>query len=115
MTAIRRIEITEPLWVRILLITGALTSVGVLLVLPLVTIFGEALSRGWAIYWNSISEFNSLSAIKLTLITAAIAVPLNLAFGISAAWAIGKFDFPGKKILMTLIDLPFTVSPLFPD
>jgi len=82
------------------------------LILPLVTVFQEALGEGFDAAWAVIREPDTLSAIRLTLITAAIAVPLNAAFGIAASWAISKFDFPGKGFLVTLIDLPFSVSPV---
>ena len=82
------------------------------LILPLVTVFQEALSAGLSSAWQAISEHDARSAIRLTLIAAAIAVPLNALFGISASWAIAKFDFRGKGLLVTLIDLPFSVSPV---
>jgi len=103
---------TEPWWVRAILITLAVVVLGVLLVLPLVTIFVEAFREGWAAYKEQIIAPETWSAIKLTLITALIAVPLNLVFGIAAAWAVTKFNFWGKSILVTLIDLPFSVSPV---
>jgi sulfate transport system permease protein len=84
----------------------------VFLFLPLVTVFTEALKKGFTFYLTAIQEPDALSAIKLTLIVAAIAVPLNLVFGVAAAWAIAKFDFNGKSLLITLIDLPFSVSPV---
>ncbi len=105
-------KVTESLPVRILLIAVSLIFLGVVLVVPLVTILGSALSEGLQAYWVSIAEPDALSAIWLTLIAAAIAVPCNLVFGVAASWAIAKFDFVGKKLLMTLIDLPFTVSPV---
>ena len=80
--------------------------------MPLVAVFAEALRKGWDAYLAAIVEPDALSAIKLTLLAAGIAVPLNLAFGVSAAWAIAKFDFRGKSLLVTLIDLPFSVSPV---
>jgi sulfate transport system permease protein len=81
-------------------------------VLPLLTVFGEAASRGLDAYLGSISEPNAVSALRLTLLAAAIAVPANLVFGLCAGWAIAKFQFPGKNLLTTLIDLPFAVSPV---
>lgn len=103
---------SEPLWVRLLLITIALTFLGLFLILPLATVFTEALSKGVGTYLNAFKEPDAWSAIRLTLAAAAIAVPLNLVFGVAAAWAIAKFDFHGKSILITLIDLPFSVSPV---
>lgn len=84
----------------------------IFLLLPLVTVFVEALSKGLEVYGAALTEPDAISAIKLTLLVAAISVPLNIAFGIAAAWAIAKFDFPGKSILITFIDLPFSVSPV---
>jgi len=103
---------TEPLWVRVLLITTALTFLALFLVIPLVAVFTEAFSRGADVYWAAITEPDAWHAIKLTLLAAAIAVPLNVIFGLSAAWAITKFQFRGKQALITLIDLPFAVSPV---
>jgi sulfate transport system permease protein len=84
----------------------------VFLLLPLVAVFAEALRKGWETYWTALVEPDALSAIKLTLLAAAIAVPLNLSFGVAAAWAIAKFEFRGKGLLTTFIDLPFSVSPV---
>lgn len=102
----------EPRGVRYLLTAIALLFVAVFLVLPLVAIGIEALRAGWGAYLSAITEADAVSAIKLTLIAAAISVPLNLVFGVCAAWAIAKFDFPGRNLLITLIDLPFAVSPV---
>ncbi|WP_443114045.1 sulfate ABC transporter permease subunit CysW [Herbaspirillum seropedicae] len=102
----------EPFWVRALLIGIALVFLTLFLFVPLVAVFYEALRKGWDVYVASITEADAWSAIKLTLITAAIAVPLNLVFGVAAAWAIAKFEFRGKNLLLTLIDLPFSVSPV---
>ncbi|WMW79943.1 sulfate ABC transporter permease subunit CysW [Undibacterium cyanobacteriorum] len=102
----------EPLWVRISLVTLALSFVVLFLFVPLAAVFTEALRKGWEVYLEAIREPDALSAIKLTLTAAAIAVPLNLVFGVAAAWAIAKFDFRGKNVLLTLIDLPFSVSPV---
>jgi sulfate/thiosulfate transport system permease protein len=107
-----RLPLSEPFAVRVALIVVALLFLAVCLVLPLIIVFVEALSAGLRAYLAAISEPYALSAIKLTLLTAAIAVPLNLAFGVAAAWAITKFRFPGKSFLITLIDLPFSVSPV---
>ena len=102
----------EPAWLKVTLIVVALTFFGLFLLLPLVTVFAEALRKGWTVYLAALVEPDALSAITLTLLVAAIAVPLNLVFGVAAAWAITKFDFPGKQLLTTLIDLPFSVSPV---
>ena len=102
----------EPAWVRRLLISLALAFMLLFLVLPLAAVFAEALRKGWEAYGQALREPDAWSAIRLTLITAAIAVPLNLVFGVAAAWAIAKFEFRGKAVLITLIDLPFSVSPV---
>ena len=102
----------EPLWVRAALIGIALAFLTLFLFVPLAAVFAEALRKGWDAYVAAIVEPDAISAIKLTLITAAIAVPLNLVFGVAAAWTIAKFEFRGKNILLTLIDLPFSVSPV---
>jgi sulfate/thiosulfate transport system permease protein len=98
--------------VRTALILGALAFIGFFLVLPLVAVFAEALAKGFATYGAALVEPDAISAIKLTLLVAAISVPLNVAFGLCAAWAIAKFDFRGRSVLVTLIDLPFSVSPV---
>ncbi|MDB5729790.1 MAG: cysW [Noviherbaspirillum sp.] len=103
---------SEPFWVRALLIGVALVFLTLFLFVPLVAVFTEAMKKGWSTYLTAISEPDAVAAIKLTLLTASIAVPLNLVFGVSAAWAIAKFEFRGKNILLTLIDLPFSVSPV---
>ena len=102
----------EPAWVRWLLISVALGWLGLFLFVPLAAIFTEALRKGLEVYWASLIDPDALSAIKLTLIATVIAVPANLVFGIAAAWAIAKFEFRGKQVLLTLIDLPFAVSPV---
>ncbi|NTV11650.1 MAG: sulfate ABC transporter permease subunit CysW [Zoogloea sp.] len=102
----------ERAWVRWLLIALALAFLGVFLFVPLAAVFAEALKKGFDTYLTSLVEPDALSAIKLTLLVAAIAVPLNLVFGVTAAWAIAKFEFRGKAFLITLIDLPFSVSPV---
>lgn len=102
----------EPVWMRTLLIVIALAFLTLFLFVPLVAVFAEALKKGWDAYITAILEEDAISAIKLTLLTAAIAVPLNLVFGVAASWCIAKFDFRGKSILLTLIDLPFSVSPV---
>jgi sulfate transport system permease protein len=95
------------------ILTGvAIAFLGVFIFLPLAIVFSQAFEKGIAAYWNSVRQPDSLAAIKLTLIAAGIAVPLNVVFGVAAAWAIGKFEFVGKSLLVTLIDLPFSVSPV---
>jgi sulfate transport system permease protein len=103
---------TEPAAVRWLLICGALTFLGIFLWVPLAVVFSQALGKGVAVYFASLREPDALAAIRLTLLIAAIAVPFNLAFGLAASWVIAKFDFVGKNVLLTLIDLPFSVSPV---
>ncbi len=103
---------SEPVLVRRLLITGALLFLGFFIVLPLVSVFAHALAKGFGPYFAAFADPITLASIRLTLIAAAIAVPLNLVFGVAAAWAIAKFDFIGKNLLTTLIDLPFSVSPV---
>ncbi|AMO96380.1 sulfate ABC transporter, permease protein CysW [Collimonas fungivorans] len=97
---------------RTLLMTVALLFLALFLVVPLLSVFAEAFKKGWEAYLAAIIEPDAISAIKLTLLTAAIAVPLNLVFGVAASWTIAKFEFRGKNILLTLIDLPFSVSPV---
>jgi sulfate transport system permease protein len=94
------------------LIVIAMAFCFVFLLLPLVNVFAQAFAQGWAFYWRSLVQPDSMAAIRLTLLVAAITVPLNVLFGLTAAWAIAKFEFPGKPILITLIDLPFSVSPV---
>ena len=103
---------TEAVWVKWLLIGLALVFMTLFLFLPLAAVFTEALRKGFDTYIAALVEPDAVSAIKLTLIAAAISVPLNLVFGVAAAWAIAKFEFKGKSILITLIDLPFAVSPV---
>ncbi|MDD0837294.1 sulfate ABC transporter permease subunit CysW [Curvibacter sp. HBC61] len=103
---------TEAAWVKWTLIGIALVFMFLFLVLPLAAVFTEALRKGVGPFVEALKEPDAWSAIRLTLITAAIAVPLNLVFGVSAAWAIAKFEFPGKSFLTTLVDLPFSVSPV---
>ena len=102
----------DPAWARRLLIGLALAFIGLMLVLPLVAVFVEALHDGVGKYLSSIANPDAWSAIRLTLIVAAIAVPLNLVFGLCAAWSIAKFEFRGKSLLITFIYLPFSVSPV---
>ena len=102
----------EPPFVRWLLIGVAMVFLGLFLVVPLASVFAEAFAKGLGFYWHTFDDANTLAAIKLTFIAAGIAVPLNCIFGVAAAWAIAKFDFRGKTVLITLIDLPFSVSPV---
>lgn len=107
------IAITQEVpWVRWTLTGLALVFLSFFLLLPLVAVFFEALKKGWAVYVAAITDPDALAAIQLTVTAAAIAIPLNLLFGIAAAWTIAKFEFRGKSILITLIDLPFSVSPV---
>ncbi len=103
---------TEPLLIRWALTALAIGFLGLFLILPLVAVFTQAFEQGVGIYLASLTDPDAVSAIRLTLLTAAIAVPLNVVFGLSASWAIAKFEFRGKQILLTLIDLPFSVSPV---
>ncbi len=102
----------EPAWVRWSLIVAALLFLTLFLFVPLVAVFYEALKKGWDVYLAAVTETEALLALRLTLVAAAISVPLNLVFGVAAAWCIAKFDFRGKNVLLTLIDLPFSVSPV---
>ncbi|MBL8520168.1 MAG: sulfate ABC transporter permease subunit CysW [Betaproteobacteria bacterium] len=99
-------------WVPIALTSAALAFLALFLLVPLAAVFVEAFRKGAAVYWKAVIEPDAVSALQLTLLAAAIAVPLNLVFGVAAAWAIAKFDFRGKSLLITLIDLPFSVSPV---
>ncbi len=103
---------TEPRFVRVALVTVALSFLTLFLFVPLAAVFYEALRKGVGVYLAAIVDPYALAAIRLTLLSVAIAVPLNLAFGVAAAWAIAKFEFRGKSVLITLIDLPFAVSPV---
>jgi sulfate/thiosulfate transport system permease protein len=105
-------SVSEPAWVRYLLITVALGFLALFLLMPLAAVFVQALDKGWEAYLAALHEPDTLSAIWLTFLTAIICVPLNLFFGVVAAWAIAKFSFSGKSLLITLIDLPFSVSPV---
>lgn len=104
--------VTEPAIVRWLLILTVLIFLLLFLALPLAAVFSQAFEKGLQVYLSALTEADTLAAIRLTLLTAAVAVPLNLAFGVAAAWAIAKFSFPGRNLLITLIDLPFSVSPV---
>lgn len=102
----------DPAALKGLILASSLAFFAMFLLLPLVAVFAEALRKGWAAYGAALWDPDALSAVRLTLLAAAIAVPLNLVFGVAAAWAIAKFTFPGKQLLTTLIDLPFSVSPV---
>lgn len=104
--------VQDPRWVRLLLIGATLGFLGLFLFVPLVSVFVEAFRKGVAVYAKAITEENARSAIALTLEVAALAVPLNAVFGVAASWAIAKFSFKGKSVLLALIDLPFAVSPV---
>jgi len=103
---------SEPRGVQLVLIAVALAFLALFLVAPLVVVFQQALEKGLAAYLAAIREKDALAALRLTLLTAAIAVPANLLFGLAASWAIARFDFPGRSLLLTLIDLPFAISPV---
>jgi sulfate transport system permease protein len=108
----KRVTTTEAPWVRRTLIGVALVFLFLFLLLPLAAVFTEALRKGGGAYFEALKEPDAWAAIRLTLITAAVAVPLNLVFGVAAAWAIAKYEFKGKAFLTTLVDLPFSVSPV---
>ena len=102
----------DPVWLKVLLGLLAISFITLLLLLPLALVFEEAFAHGLSAFWASITEPDARAAVQLSLMAAAIAVPLNSLFGVAAAWSIAKFDFPGKTLLVTLIDLPFSVSPV---
>ncbi len=104
--------LSEPPAVRVVLVVVALGFLALFLVLPLLLVFQQAFEKGAAAYLAAIREPDALSALRLTLLTAAVAVPANLLFGLAAAWAIARFEFPGRSLLLTLIDLPFAISPV---
>ena len=112
--AVRRTQAgtTEPVWVRWTLISVALGFIFLFLILPLAAVFTEALRKGLGAYLEALKEPDAWTAIRLTIVTAALVVPLNLVFGVAAAWSIAKFEFRGKAFLTTLVDLPFSVSPV---
>ncbi|MDR2451172.1 MAG: sulfate ABC transporter permease subunit CysW [Candidatus Accumulibacter sp.] len=112
MTPHRSGHLTEPRWVRGILLALALGFLALFLLVPLATVFSEALRKGWKLYLAAITETDAVEAIKLTLLVAAIALPVNLSFGVAAAWLITRFQFRGKQFLITLIDLPFSISPV---
>jgi sulfate/thiosulfate transport system permease protein len=107
-----RSAVQEPFGVRLALTGIAVLFLGIFVLVPLLAVFCEAFKKGLSVYFASFHDPAAIAAIQLTLLVAAIAVPLNLVFGVAAAWAIAKFDFPGKSLLITLIDLPFAVSPV---
>ncbi|HUM01921.1 MAG TPA: sulfate/thiosulfate ABC transporter permease CysW, partial [Thermoanaerobaculia bacterium] len=111
MTALRPAR-TEPPWVRRLLVGAALAAVAVLLVLPLALVFAEALKDGVPAYLAALAEPEALAALKLTALVVAVVLPVNVVAGVAAGWALGKFDFPGKSLVVSLIDVPFAVSPV---
>jgi len=102
----------EPRWVRVFLVAVALGFLALFLVLPIALVITQAMKNGFLFYLKALSDPDALAAIRLTLVVAAVSVPLNLLFGVTASWAITKFDFRGKQFLITLIDLPFSVSPV---
>jgi len=108
----RDTQVGESLWIRLLLILVALLFLGIFLVAPIATVFVSAFSKGAGPYLAALTQDDTLDAIRLTLVTAGIAVPLNVLFGIAAAWLISKYDFWGKSVLITVVDLPFSVSPV---
>ncbi len=103
---------TEPRWIRAVLIAAAAVFLTLVLLVPLAAVFVEAFRKGAAVYWRNVSDAATIDAFLLTLLAAMIAMPLNAAFGLAASWAITRFDFRGKNLLVTLIDLPFAVSPV---
>ena len=114
MSALRKpsTALRDPAWLRVILLTVALAFVALFLVLPLIAVFGYAIEKGFATYVASVTDEDARSAIKLTLLVAAISVPANTVFGVAAAWLITRFTFSGKNLLVSLIDLPFAVSPV---
>jgi sulfate/thiosulfate transport system permease protein len=105
-------NLTESRPIASILMAVAFVYLGLFLVVPVIAVFAKALERGVAIYWVAISDPMALAAIRLTVITSAVAVPLNTLFGLAASWSVAKFDFLGKNVLLTVIDLPFSVSPV---
>lgn len=102
----------EPTWARLTILGLSLVFFAIFLLMPLLAVFVEALRKGVDVYWQAITNPDTQSAIRLTLLAALIAIPLNVVFGVAAAWCISKFEFRGKQLLITLIDLPFSVSPV---
>jgi sulfate transport system permease protein len=112
MAAISQHRHTEPAWMRTGLIAASVLFVGLLILLPVISVFTEAFRKGFSFYLTSISDPLAMSALRLTLITAAVTLAANLVFGLAASWLIAKFSFPGRNLLLSLIDLPFAVSPV---
>jgi sulfate/thiosulfate transport system permease protein len=110
--SMNRSPVTESIWIQLLLMCLGLGFMAILVVLPMVSVFAEAFRGGWKAYQAALVAPHALSAIKLTLLVAAIAVPFNVVFGLTASWCIAKFEFMGKRLLITFIDLPFSVSPV---
>lgn len=108
----KNIATRESTWMKWTILGLSLVFFLVFVLMPLIAVFAEAFRKGAEVYWKALVEPDALSAVKLTLIAAAISVPLNLVFGVAAAWAIAKFQFPGKGLLTSLIDLPFSISPV---
>lgn len=109
----RRVDrIAEPWWVKLALISVSLAFMFALIALPMAAVFTEAFAKGWKAYGDALAHRHAISAIQLTLLVAAIAVPFNVIFGLCASWAIAKYEFAGKRLLITFIDLPFSVSPV---
>jgi sulfate transport system permease protein len=104
--------LSEPAWVRVALTVAALAVLAAVILVPLAAVFGQAFAKGIEAYLEALGDPDTMDSIRLTLFTAAIAVPLNLVFGLAASWAIAKFRFPGRAFLITLIDLPFSISPV---
>ncbi len=111
-TDLKASSLTEPLYIQWILILVALVFLGLFLFVPLLAVFVNAFEKGLSMYFESLREPDALEAIRLTFFTAMIAIPVNLVFGVAAAWSITKFEFPGKNLLITLIDLPFSISPV---
>ena len=105
-------SLSEPAWLRRLLIAFVIAVMLALIALPLAVVIVEALAQGWQAYLEAIKDPDTQAAIRLTLVVAAISVPLNAVFGIAAAWAVTKYEFAGKRLLLALIDLPFAISPV---
>ncbi|WP_340123134.1 hypothetical protein [Methylobacter svalbardensis] len=110
--ASKKLTLSDPDWVRYALIGLTLSIIGLFLILPLLTVLIEAFAKGWTAYSASLTHPDALAAMRLTLLVAVVTVPLTTVFGVSAALAIARFDFRGKSLLITLIDLPFSVSPV---
>ena len=109
---ISKIAESDPVWVRYGLMAVTLGTIFLFLIFPLITIFIQAFAKGLSAYWEELTDFNTLAAIRLTLLVALITVPLTCVFGVASAWAIARFEFKGKSFLITLIDVPFSVSPV---